>query len=246
MIPTPDDIERAWERIRDHVRVTPVVSLESGELGVPGPAVLKLELLQHTGSFKPRGAFHRVLTADIPTAGLVAASGGNHGAAVAYVAQRLGLHAEVFVPSTSPPLKRDRIAALGADVRVIEGLYDDAQLAADARALETGAFKVHPYDSPVVVAGQGTMSRELERQVDAIDTLLVATGGGGFIAGQAAWFAGRVHVSSASSRRPASACVPRWPPASPRRSRSAGSPPTRWARHRLGGSTVGRREPLRP
>jgi threonine dehydratase len=196
MIPTPDDIERAWERIRDHVRVTPVLSLEAGELGLPGPAVLKLELLQHTGSFKPRGAFHRVLTADIPDAGVIAASGGNHGAAVAYVARRLGLHAEVFVPSTSPPLKRERITALGADVRVIEGLYDDAQLAADARALETGAFKVHPYDSPVVVAGQGTMSRELERQVDAIDTLLVATGGGGFIAGQAAWFAGRTRVVS--------------------------------------------------
>ena len=93
-------------------------------------------------------------------------------------------------------MKRERIAALGADVRVVEGLYDDAQVAADARALETGAFKVHPYDSPVVVAGQGTMSRELERQVDAIDTLLVATGGGGFIAGQAAWFAGRVRIVS--------------------------------------------------
>jgi len=196
MIPTPDDIERAWERIRDHVRVTPVVSLESGELGVPAPTVLKLELLQHTGSFKPRGACNSVLTADVPATGLIAASGGNHGAAVAYVAQRLGLHAEVFVPSTSPPMKRDRIAALGADVRVIEGLYDDAQVAADARALETGAFKVHPYDSPVVVAGQGTMARELERQVDAIDTLLVATGGGGFIAGQAAWFAGRVRIVS--------------------------------------------------
>jgi len=218
MIPTPDDIERAWERIRDHVRVTPVVSLEPGELGVPAPTVLKLELLQHTGSFKPRGAFNSVLTAgesrhseaDGPVRhggrssalagrvmnGLIAASGGNHGAAVAYVAQRLGLHAEVFVPSTSPPMKRDRIAALGADVRVIEGLYDDAQVAVDVRALETGAFKVHPYDSPVVVAGQGTMARELERQVDAIDTLLVATGGGGFIAGQAAWFAGRVRVVS--------------------------------------------------
>jgi threonine dehydratase len=108
----------------------------------------------------------------------------------------LSLQAEVFVPSTSPPMKRDRIAALGADVRVIEGLYDDAQLAADARAVETGAFKVHPYDSPVVVAGQGTMSRELERQVDGIDTLVVATGGGGFIAGQAAWFAGRARVVS--------------------------------------------------
>ena len=189
---TPDDIEQAWGRIGPYIRVTPVLSLDAGELGVPVPTVLKLELLQHTGSFKPRGAFHRVLTADIPPAGLIAASGGNHGAAVAHVARQLGLRAEVFVPSTSPEMKRDRIAALGADVHVIDGFYDDAQRAADERAEVTGAYAVHPYDSPFVVAGQGTVARELEQQVDGLDTLVVATGGGGFIAGQAAWFAGRV------------------------------------------------------
>jgi len=196
VIPTPDDIERAWMVISDHVRVTPIVHVAAGELGLPTPAVLKLELLQHTGSFKVRGAFHRVLTADIPPAGLIAASGGNHGAAVAHVAGRLGLRAEVFVPSTSPALKRQRIETLGAEVRVIEGFYDDAQRAADERATATGAFKVHPYDSPVVIAGQGTMSMELERQAGPIDTLLAATGGGGFVAGQAAWFADRVRVVS--------------------------------------------------
>lgn len=193
---TPDDIDRAWTVIRNHVRVTPVIEVAAGELGVPAPTVLKLELLQHTGSFKPRGAFHTVLTADVPAAGLVAASGGNHGAAVAHVARRLGLAAEVFVPSTSPALKRERIAALGATVHVVDGYYDQAQRMADHRAQETGALKVHPYDSRVVVAGQGTMSRELEQQIGAVDTLLVATGGGGFVAGQAAWFAGRTKVVS--------------------------------------------------
>ncbi|MGI9051190.1 MAG: threonine/serine dehydratase [Ilumatobacteraceae bacterium] len=193
---TPDDIERAWAVIAGHVRVTPIVRIAAGELGVPLPAVLKLELLQHTGSFKPRGAFHRVLTADIPPAGLIAASGGNHGAAVAHVARCLGLRAEVFVPATSPTLKRQRIEALGAELRVIEGLYDHAQRAADERARETGGLLVHPYNSPVVIAGQGTMSMELERQAGTIDTLLASTGGGGFVAGQAAWFADRARVVS--------------------------------------------------
>ena len=196
MLVTPADVEAAAARIGTYVRTTPVVEIAAGELGLPGPVVLKLELLQHTGSFKPRGAFHRVLRADVPPAGLVAASGGNHGAAVAHVAARLGYRAEVFVPSTSPAMKRDRIAALGADVRVIDGYYDDAQIAADERVGETGALLVHPYDHVDVVAGQGTMGRELERQAGPLDTVVVATGGGGFIAGQAAWFAGRVRVVS--------------------------------------------------
>jgi threonine dehydratase len=191
---TPDDVEAAAHRIERYVRVTPVIAVEGGELGLAGPAWLKLELLQHAGSFKPRGAFHRVLRADVPQAGLLAASGGNHGAAVAHVAARLGHHAEVFVPSTSPTMKRDRIAGLGARVVVVDGYYDDAQRAADERQRETGALLVHPYEHPDVVAGQGTMGRELEAQVGPIDTLLVACGGGGFIAGQAAWFAGRVNV----------------------------------------------------
>ncbi len=194
---TPDDIERAAALLDGHVRRTPVLETAAGELGLPGPAVLKLELLQHTGSFKPRGAFHRVLTADqIPPSGLIAASGGNHGAAVAHVARALGHPAEVFVPSTSPTIKRDRIAALGAQVVVVEGYYDDAQRAADARAGETDAFAVHPYDHAAVVAGQGTMGRELEAQVPGLDTIVVACGGGGFIAGQAAWFRDRVRIVS--------------------------------------------------
>lgn len=194
---TPDQIERAAERLRGHVRVTPVLALEPGELDVPHPLVLKLELLQHAGSFKPRGAFHRVLAArgEIPPVGLVAASGGNHGIAVAHVARKLGIRAEIFVPASSPPMKRERIAALGANVHVVPGLYDDAQAAATEHQARTGAFAVHPFEHPDVVAGQGTLARELEAQVD-FDTLLVATGGGGLTAGQAAWFAGRKKVVS--------------------------------------------------
>ncbi len=198
---TPADIDAAAARIGAHVRVTPVLQVDAAELDLPfaaaHPTTLKLELLQHVGSFKPRGAFNRVLAAgELPPAGLVAASGGNHGAAVAFVAQRLGVAAEIFVPSSSPAMKRDRIAALGATVHVIDGLYDDAQAAATAHQLTTGALAVHPFEHPHVVAGQGTMARELEQQVADFDTVVVATGGGGFTAGQAAWFAGRKKVVS--------------------------------------------------
>lgn len=203
----PDDVTAAWHRLDGRVRRTPVISAGAGELGLSADVVLKLELLQHTGSFKPRGAFNRILSAieagELPKSGLVAASGGNHGAAVAHVANELGVRAEVFVPSTSPSSKRDRIAALGADVYAIDGLYDDAQAAADDRREETGALLVHPFDHPAIVAGQGTVARELDDQVDDYDTLVVATGGGGFIAGQAAWLGDRrrvVSVEPASSR----------------------------------------------
>lgn len=198
---TPPDIEAAAHRLAGHVRTTPVISMSASDLDLPVPVLLKLELLQHVGSFKPRGAFNRVLSAaHVPSAGLIAASGGNHGAALAFVARSLGLRAEVFVPSSSPAMKRDRIASLGATVHVVEGLYDDAQTAATARQAATGALAVHPFEHPDVVAGQGTMARELEHQLAALgtdfDTVLVASGGGGFTAGQAAWFAGRKQVVS--------------------------------------------------
>jgi threonine dehydratase len=190
---TPDDIERAAQRIGGLVRRTPV--LEYGNL------VLKLELLQHAGSFKPRGAANRVLRArecvdGLPPSGVITASGGNHGAAVAYVAGALGVPAEVFVPSTSPALKRANITRFGARVQVVEGYYDDAQAAADARQVTTGALMVHPFDHPDTVAGQGTMARELDAQLGGYDTLVVASGGGGFTAGQAAWVRDRVKVVS--------------------------------------------------
>jgi threonine dehydratase len=192
---TAADVEAAATRIAGRVRVTPTLLVESGTFAT-GPVTLKLELLQHAGSFKPRGAFNRVLAADVPPAGLVAASGGNHGVAVAFVAQALGHRAEIFVPSVSAATKVARIEALGAVVTVGGDVYQDAQQAASARAAATGALLVHPYDDPLVVAGQGTMARELDTQAPEIDTVLIAVGGGGLIAGAAAWFADRVRLVS--------------------------------------------------
>ncbi len=198
---TPDDVRGAAHRIAGRVRVTPIMQVASSEFDLPftNALSLKLELLQHVGSFKPRGAFNRVLAAGrLPDAGLVAASGGNHGAAVAFVARTLGVPAEIFVPSSSPAMKRARIASLGATVHVIDGFFDDAQVAAIECQAETGALAVHPFEHPDVVAGQGTMSLELEEQMspDSFDTMLVASGGGGFTAGQAAWFEGRKRIVS--------------------------------------------------
>jgi threonine dehydratase len=193
MTVTPQHIDAAAALIEPHVRRTPVLFV-GAELGCPSDTALKLELLQHTGSFKARGAFCRMLRADIPASGVIAASGGNHGAAVAFAARELGVRAEVFVPSSSPVLKRERIASFGAAVTVVDGLYDDAQAASEARQQVTGALAVHPFDHADVVAGQGTMSRELETQVPQLDTLLVAVGGGGFAAGQAAWWQSRIKV----------------------------------------------------
>ncbi len=188
--PTRGDIDAARSRIAAHVRRTPVIDVAHGSLGVEGPLTLKLELLQVTGSFKPRGAFNRMLTADVGSAGVVAASGGNFGLAVGHAARALGHRAEIFVPATSPAAKIDKVRATGADVRVIDGYYDDASAAAVARHAETGAVWMHPFDQFEVVAGQGTIGAELSEQVADADTVLVAVGGGGLIAGIASWFAG--------------------------------------------------------
>jgi threonine dehydratase len=184
---TPGDIEAAAERIGSRVRRTPVIQ----HAGV----TLKLELLQHAGSFKPRGAFNRVLSEPVlPEAGLIAASGGNHGAALSFVGRELGMRVEIYMPSTSPTFKRANIERFGATVTVIDGYYDDAQREVEQRQAETGALMVHPYDHADTVAGQGTMARELEEQLGEFDTLVVANGGGGFVAGQAAWFRDRVRI----------------------------------------------------
>jgi threonine dehydratase len=188
------DIEAAAERIVGHVRTTPVVHLEPRAFDVPGIVSLKLELFQHTGSFKPRGAFNRMLTADIDDQGVLAASGGNFGLGVAYAARELGHRAEIFVPETSPQVKIDAIRALGAAVNVVPGYYAEAYAACEERAFDTGAIFMHPYDQPAVVAGQGTIGREIVEQVPAIDTVLVAVGGAGLVGGVAAWFAGEVRV----------------------------------------------------
>jgi threonine dehydratase len=188
--PTRDEIAAAAARIHGHLRRTPVIRLAGAELDLPGEVVLKLELLQATGSFKPRGAFNRMLSATLPRAGVATASGGNHGAAVAYAARALGVTAEVFCPVTTPLAKTSRIEGYGATLRRIGAAYDEAREASEARAAETGALVVHAYDQPEVLAGQGTVGMELEADAPEATHVLVATGGGGLIGGIAAWYAG--------------------------------------------------------
>lgn len=187
------DIELAAERIRGHVRETPVVQIEA-PWDASATAALKLEFLQHTGSFKARGAFHRILSSTVPPSGIMAASGGNHGAAAAFAARALGHAAEIFVPEISSPVKIARLRSYGATVTVTGATYAEALEASSVRARETGALVVHAYDQPEVLAGQGTLAREFASQVDALDTVFVAVGGGGLIGGVAAWFRGGARV----------------------------------------------------
>ena len=188
------EIEAASKRIAGYVRETPVMHLEPHFWSIDARLTLKLEQLQHTGSFKPRGAFNRILSNTVPPTGVIAASGGNHGVAVAYVARQLGYRAEIFVPRVSSPVKVQRLRDYGADVTIVGASYAEALLASQARAAETGALVVHAYDQPEIVAGQGTLGREFARQTPELDTVLLAVGGGGLMAGVAAWFAGEVRV----------------------------------------------------
>ena len=184
------DIEAAASLIAGGVRRTPMLDGGAEFFGTSGQVVNKLELLQHTGSFKPRGALHRALTSDVPDSGLIAASGGNHGLAVAWVAQRLGVPGEIFVPEVSPPAKVDKIRKLGATVHVTGALYDDALAACRTRQLETGALDIHAYDHDGTIAGAGTIGLEIEEDLPDVDTVLVSLGGGGLSSGIAAWFDG--------------------------------------------------------
>lgn len=187
-----EDIERAADRIEGHLRRTPV--LELGDILDGGfELVLKLEHLQVTGSFKPRGAFSLLTAVDVPPESVVAASGGNFGIAVAYAASVLEHKATIFVPGTSPPEKIDRISVHGADVRVVAGYYDEARVKSERFAADTGALQVHAYDIHEVVAGQGTVARELASQT-GVDLVLAAVGGGGLVAGIASWFRETVTV----------------------------------------------------
>ena len=187
-------IDKTHAFIRPHVRLTPVLEASGADLGLPSfPLALKLELMQHSGSFKARGAFTNLMTRAVPAAGVVAASGGNHGAAVAYAAMRLGVRAKIFVPTVSSPAKIARIRSYGAELAVGGERYADALAASEAWVRQSGALAVHAFDQPETLLGQGTLALELERQA-ALDTLLVAVGGGGLIGGIAAWYAGRVRV----------------------------------------------------
>lgn len=184
------DIEEAADRIAGAVRRTPMFEPGKELFESDGRVVCKLELLQHTGSFKPRGALNRALTSEVPASGLIAASGGNHGLAVAWVARRLGVPGEIFVPEVSPAAKVDKIRSYGATVHVTGALYDDALEACRARQRTTGALDIHAYDHEGTLAGTGTIGREIEANLPDVDTVLVSLGGGGLASGVAAWFAG--------------------------------------------------------
>ena len=191
----PESIARCEALIRSYIRRTPVAEIDASDVGLgPRPLWLKLELLQHSGSFKARGAFANLLTRRVPAVGVVAASGGNHGAAVAYAAMKLKIPAKIFVPSVSSPAKVTRIRDYGADLTIAGDRYADALAESETWAEETGAMPVHAFDQDETLLGQGTLGMELEEQAPQIDTLLVAVGGGGLIAGIAAWYAGRIKV----------------------------------------------------
>ena len=190
----PREIEKVREVIRPHVRITPVIGVNGADFGLGDFSItLKLELFQHSGSFKARGAFTNLLTRSIPVAGVVAASGGNHGAAVAYAAMRLRVPAKIFVPTVSSPAKIDRIRAYGAELAIVGDRYADALAASEAWVERTNALPVHAYDQLETLLGQGTLGMELAEQVP-LDTVLVSVGGGGLLGGVAAWYAGKVKV----------------------------------------------------
>jgi threonine dehydratase len=193
-------IAETYERIKPHVRQTPVVETQARDFGGRGATwTLKLELTQHSGSFKVRGAFANLLARKVPAAGVAAASGGNHGVAVAYAAMRLGHKARIFVPEISSPAKIARIRGYGAELTVGGTVYADALAACEAYIAETGALSVHAFDQVETMLGQGSVGLELERQAPDIDTLLIAVGGG-LIAGIAAWYEGRIKIVGVEPR----------------------------------------------
>jgi threonine dehydratase len=194
-------IAETYERIKPHVRQTPVIETQATDFGGNGATwTLKLELTQHSGSFKVRGAFANLLTRKMPAAGIAAASGGNHGVAVAYAAMRLGHKARIFVPEISSPAKIARIRGYGADLTVGGKVYADALATCEAYIAKTGALSVHAFDQVETMLGQGSVGLELERQAPDIDTLLIAVGGGGLIGGIAAWYEGRIRIVGVEPR----------------------------------------------
>ena len=192
---TRQDIAAVADLIRPHVRRTPTIDVAGRDLGVALDRVtLKLEYLQHAGSFKSRGAFTNLLMHDVPAAGVAAASGGNHGAAVAFAAQQLGKPAHIYVPTVASPAKIEQIRGYGAELVVGGDRYQDALEACNAWISQSGAMAVHAFDQRETLLGQGTLAAELSEQAPDLDTLLVAVGGGGLIGGIAAWYRGDVRV----------------------------------------------------
>src|SRR5215216_7552141 len=194
---TPERIQAAERVIRPHIRRTPILEVDGAEFGLDSIAIVfKLELFQHSGSFKARGAFSNMLTRRVPPAGVVAASGGNHGAAVAFAAMRLGKPAKIFVPSVASTTKLDRIRGYGADLVIAGDRYAESLEASEAWAAQSGALPIHAYEGDETLLGQATLGMELEEQAPELDSLLVAVGGGGLIGGVAAWYQNRVKVVS--------------------------------------------------
>jgi threonine dehydratase len=190
-----DGIAAAYQVIRPHIRRTPVLEANGSDFGLdPVELTFKLELTQHAGAFKTRGAFANLLLRKVPSAGVVAASGGNHGVAVAYAAMKLGIPAKIFLPTVSSPAKIARIREYGADLVLGGELYADALTASEVFVAQSGALAVHAFDQRETFLGQGSVGLELEEQAPGLDTLLVAVGGGGHIGGIAAWYASRLKV----------------------------------------------------
>jgi threonine dehydratase len=188
----PSEIARVHDLIAPYIRHTPVLRTNGADVGLdPFPLTFKLEFTQHAGSFKARGAFCNLLTRAVPPSGVAAASGGNHGIAVAYAAMRLGIPAKIFVPTVSSPVKIARIRSCGADVVITGDRYADALEASEQYVADSGALPIHAYDQTETLLGQGTLGRELSDQVPEATTVLVAVGGGGLIGGVAGWYAGR-------------------------------------------------------
>ncbi|WP_020592460.1 threonine/serine dehydratase [Kiloniella laminariae] len=195
----------AYERIQPFVRRTPVLRVPAGELLESTPVTLKLEQLQHAGSFKSRGAFNALLSdGEIPEAGVIAASGGNHGAAVAYAAKQLGIRAEIFVPEIVSASKLAKLEQYGASIHVVGHDFAAALEACSLRQKETGARLLHAYDQPDIVSGQGTVGLELSEQAPELDSLLVAVGGGGLIGGIASWYQGSLKIIAVETEGTAS------------------------------------------
>ena len=192
---SPQQIQSTYDVITAHIRRTPVIEIDGGDFGVAVPTLaLKLESLQHAGSFKARGAFTNLLTRKLPQAGVVAASGGNHGAAVAFAAMKRKVPAKIFVPSVASPAKIQQITDYGADLVVGGERYAEALAASETWVARSGAMPIHAFDQVETLLGQGTVGLELESQAAHLTTLLVAVGGGGLIAGISAWYQGRIKI----------------------------------------------------
>lgn len=189
-----DTIMMAGARIGPHIRRTPFLEIQAGDLLPDRPVVLKLEYMQHSGSFKARGAFNAMLSRPVPEAGVIAASGGNHGAAVAFAARKLGHKAEIFVPELASKAKIRRLEAYGATVNVTGSVFAEALEACISRQQETGALFLHPYDQPEILNGQGTVALDFTAQIPSVDTIMVSVGGGGLIGGMAAWCRGEFRL----------------------------------------------------